>query len=175
VGTLEAFNSDGLRTLASYPIPNMKEKTMRYPGHAELMKVLRDTGFFSKEEIEVRGMRLRPLDLTARLLFPAWKLPEGEEDISVMRVIIEGKQDGASFRYTYSLLDRYHPATRTTSMARTTGYTCAVAARIVMDGIFQRKGVCPPEYLGRELPSYQALMSGLARRNILFLEHVEML
>ena len=77
VGTLEAFNSDGLRTLLRVEgIPDMKEKTLRYPGHAERMRMLRETGFFGEEEIEVDGANIRPIDLTAKLIFPMWQFPE---------------------------------------------------------------------------------------------------
>lgn len=171
VGTLEAFNSDGLRTLAvTMPASNMVEKTMRYPGHAEIMRLFRDCGFFGKEEIDVHGTAVRPLDVTAALMFPMWEMTQGEEDMSVMRVVIEGRQDGCPIRATYNLLDRYDRETNTTSMARTTGYTCAVAARLVAYGQFTRKGVSPPEYFG-EIPSvYNALMTGLRARGIAFEE-----
>ena len=169
VGTLEAFNTDGLRTLAqTMQAPNMKEKTMRYPGHAALMAVFRDTGFFDKLPVDVDGVSVAPLDLTARLLFPAWQMEEGEADLSVMRVIIEGEKDGLKETHTFDLLDRYDAETGTTSMARTTGYTCAVAARLVADGSYSRTGISPPEYLGAELPVFNALMSGLEQRGIRF-------
>ena len=169
VGTLEAFNSDGLRTLAqTMSAANMKEKTMRYPGHAALMEVLRETGFFRKDAIDVDGTAVAPLAITTRLLFPAWQMEEGEEDISVMRVIIEGEKDGLGEKHTFDLLDRYDRATNTTSMARTTGYTCAVAARLIADGSYTRKGISPPEYIGADLSVFNALMSGLEARNIHF-------
>ena len=77
IGTLESFNSDGLRTLAeTMDINDMKEKTLRYPGHIEKIAVLRESGFFSTEEIEIGGTKIRPLDFTARLLFPLWELAE---------------------------------------------------------------------------------------------------
>jgi lysine 6-dehydrogenase len=176
VGTLEAFNTDGLRTLAvTIPLPDMKEMTMRYPGHADLMRVFRDTGFFRKDTVDVNGVPVRPLDLTARLLFPAWSLPEGEEDLSVMRVLIDGLRDGRPVRRRFDLLDRFDRATNTTSMARTTGYTCSVAARLVAGGVFTRKGLCPPEYLGMEKASSEALFSGLRERGIVFSETEEAL
>ena len=174
VGTLEAFNTDGLRTLAvTMDAPNMKEKTMRYPGHAALMKVFRDTGFFDKKEIDVDGVSVAPLDLTARLLFPAWQMEEGEEDLSVMRVIIEGEKDGMCETHTFDLLDRYDPAKGVTSMARTTGYTCAVAARLVADGSYRRAGISPPEYLGAQQSVFDALMDGLRQRDITFSHHMK--
>ena len=174
VGTLEAFNSDGLRSLAlTMNAPDMKEKTLRYPGHADLMRALRDTGFFSKEPMLVNDTYVRPLDLTAKLLFPFWKLPEGEEDLTVMKVIVEGEKEGALVRYTYDMLDRYDPATDTTSMARTTGYTCSVAARLLASGVFAQSGICPPEFLGRHPVAYSALMQGLRERGVFFRETVE--
>ncbi|HSQ35901.1 MAG TPA: saccharopine dehydrogenase C-terminal domain-containing protein [Candidatus Binatia bacterium] len=97
VSSLVAFNSDGLRTL---DIPNMKEKTLRYPGHIEKIAVLRETGFFSQEPLEINGVRIRPLDFTAKLLFPIWKLQPGETDITVMQVVVEGELKGESVRYT---------------------------------------------------------------------------
>jgi len=174
VGTLEAFNTDGLRTLATtLRAPNMKEKTMRYPGHIEKMRVLRDTGFFEKKPIEVRGVKVRPIDLTAKLMFPLWKLGENEEDFTVMRVIVEGLRSKKRVRYTYDLLDNYDTATRTTSMARTTGYTCTVAVRMLARGLFKRKGICPLEYVGRSGQAYQFMMRGLKDRNIHVQETVE--
>ncbi|MFZ1728632.1 MAG: saccharopine dehydrogenase C-terminal domain-containing protein [Bacteroidota bacterium] len=169
VGTLEAFNTDGLRTLAeTMTAPNMKEKTMRYPGHVALMKALRDTGFFSKEPIEIAGQRIAPLDFTAKLLFPAWQMAEGEEDLSVMRVIIRGRKGDSRETHTYDLHDRYDAALGVTSMARTTGYTCACAARLVADGSYRHPGISPPEFLGARGAVYDALMDGLADRGIAF-------
>ena len=174
VGTLEAFNTDGLRSLAvTMQAPNMKEKTMRYPGHVALMKALRDTGFFGKEAIDVAGQRIAPLDFTAKLLFPAWEMKEGEEDLSVMRVIIEGRRGGTMETHTFDLLDRYDRSTGVTSMARTTGYTCAVAARLVADGSYRHAGISPPEFLGARAGVYDALMAGLAARGIAFSHRVE--
>jgi hypothetical protein len=95
VGTLEAFNTDGLRTLArTLDVPHMKEKTLRYPGHIELMRVLRQLGLFSREPIEVDGVWVSPLALTSKLLFPQWTYGEGEEDLTVLRVVAEGKLGG---------------------------------------------------------------------------------
>jgi saccharopine dehydrogenase-like NADP-dependent oxidoreductase len=92
VGTLESFNSDGLRSIISTMphIPNMKEKTLRYPGHVEYVKVLKESGFFEKEKIEVHGNLVSPLDFTSKMLFNEWKLGEKEEEITVFRVTLKG-------------------------------------------------------------------------------------
>jgi len=137
VGTLEAFNTDGLRSLAkTMKFTDMKEKTLRYPGHANLMRVFRESGFFGTNEISIKGKKIKPIDFTSRLLFDQWKLQEGEEDFTVMRVIIEGKKGNKKLRYTYDLYDKYSKETRTTSMARTTGYTCTIVARQFINGLF---------------------------------------
>jgi len=142
VGTLEAFNTDGLRSLIrTLDIPNMAEKTLRYPGHADLMRTFRESGFFDTQPVQIGEAWVRPLDLTSRLLFEQWRREPEEADLTVMQVVIEGLARGmrgeVRQRYTYDLLDRYDPETQTTSMARTTGYTCAIVARQVINGLFR--------------------------------------
>jgi saccharopine dehydrogenase-like NADP-dependent oxidoreductase len=174
VGTLQSFNSDGLRSLAeTIKCPNMKEKTLRYPGHIDIMAILRETGFFSKDAIEIKGTKIRPLDFTAKLLFPKWKLKEGEEDITVMRVTIEGKKDGKMLRYDYDLFDTYDPITKTHSMARTTGYTATVGLRMIAEGLYNRKGVSVPEFVGQQPDCVKYLLKGLAERGIVYKEKIE--
>ena len=174
IGTLEAFNTDGLRSLAhTVKCPNMKEKTLRYPGHIEKMKVLRETGFFSQEEIEVGGVRIMPMDLTAKLLFPKWKLQEGEVDITVMQVMVEGKKDGKKVRYIWDLYDKYDPASCVHSMARTTGYSATVALRMIADGIYTRKGITVPEFIGRQPECVHYLLAGLKERGVIYRETIE--
>jgi lysine 6-dehydrogenase len=174
VGTLQSFNSDGLRSLAeTIKCPNMKEKTLRYPGHIDIMAILRETGFFSKDEIEIKGTKIRPLDFTAKLLFPKWKLKEGEEDITVMRITIEGKKSSKMLRYNYDLYDVYDPITKTHSMARTTGYTATVGLRMIAEGLYNRKGVSVPEFVGQQPECVKYLLKGLAERGVVYTEKIE--
>lgn len=174
VGTLESFNSDGIRSLAfTIKAKNIKEKTLRYPGHIEKMAVLRETGFFSQEAIEINGTKIRPLDFTAKLLFPKWKLMEGEADLTVMKVIVEGMKSGKKLRYTWDLLDYYDPKTKVHSMARTTGYTATVAARMVLEGKYKVKGVTVPEFIGAHPECVKFLLDGLKQRGVVYHETVE--
>lgn len=169
LGTLEAFNSDGLRSLlATSQVPDMVEKTLRYPGHADRMRMLRETGFFSEEPIEVGGATVRPIDVTARLLFPAWQMGEGDQDLTVMRVEVEGVLEGRPVHRRWSLLDRFDAATGTTSMARTTGYTATAAVHALCRGLWSRPGVAPPELLGRERPCFEFVFDYLRERGIEF-------
>lgn len=174
VGTLEAFNTDGLRTLRqTMGIPFMKEKTLRYPGHANLMKIFRESGFFGKNPVEVDGQKIIPIALTSKLMFEQWRLEKGEEDFMVMQVIIAGKRESKKVSYTYYLLDRYDHATETTSMARTTGYTCAIVVRQVAKALFSQKGICPPEFIGRTEGCYENLLREYSKRGILLVETVK--
>jgi lysine 6-dehydrogenase len=173
VGTLEAFNTDGLRTLIrTMKIPFMKEKTVRFPGHAERMRMLRETGFFDRQPVPLDGVSVRPLDLTSRLLFPMWKLNEGEEDFTVMRIVIQGKKGGKRKRYQFDLLDYYDRKTHTTSMARTTGYTCSTVVRLLKEGKFERAGICPLEFIGQDHECYRYVIEGLKKKGIDFKETV---
>ncbi|NQV01300.1 MAG: saccharopine dehydrogenase NADP-binding domain-containing protein [Bacteroidia bacterium] len=174
IGTLEAFNSDGLRSLIhTIKAPDMKEKTLRYPGHIEKMKMLRETGFFSQEILDINGKLIRPIDLTSRLLFPKWKLKEGEVDITIMKVVVEGKKEGRRIRYTYDLFDTYDPVTRIHSMARTTGYTATVALRMIAQGIYSHKGITVPEFLGKKTECVNYLLNGLKERGVNYRESIK--
>lgn len=174
VSTLVAFNSDGLRTLArTLDIPNMKEKTLRYPGHIEKIAVLRDTGFFSQEPLEINGVRLRPLDFTAKLLFPKWKLQPGETDITVMQVVVEGEKGGEKIRYTYDLFDRFDSASGVHSMARTTGYTATAAVRMVCSGLYARSGIIAPEFIGEQPACVEFMLKELSGRGVVYHQRVE--
>ncbi len=173
IGTLEAFNTDGLRSLAqTMDIPFMKEKTLRYPGHAELMRVFRDSGFFSTKPVKIDGHTVIPLAFSSELIFDQWKLKEGEEDITVMQVIIEGQKGSKRLRFTYDMQDTFDRDRNITSMARTTGYTCTIVARQVINGLFAQKGICPPEFIGRTEGCYKNMMEECKKRNIRMTETV---
>lgn len=173
VGTLEAFNTDGLRTLArTLDIPFMREKTLRYPGHANVVRIFRESGFLSTTPIEVDGQKIMPISVTSKLLFDQWRLKEEDADFTVMQVVMEGQREGKRLRYTYYLLDKYDEETRTTSMARTTGYTCSIVARQIMSGRFNQKGICPPEFIGCAKGCYENLLDEYQKRNIRLKERV---
>ena len=149
VGTMACLNSDGLRTLfRTTNIPDMFEKTLRYPRHVERMRTFRDTGLLNTTPILVEGVSVRPIDVTASLLNPLWKYETGEADITVMRLVISGEEDGIPATYTYDMYDEYDPETGALSMARTTGYTCNAVTRMVLEGAYSQTGISPPEFLG---------------------------
>jgi saccharopine dehydrogenase-like NADP-dependent oxidoreductase len=170
IGTLESWNSDGLRSLITTmpEIPDMIEKTLRYPGCIEYLRVLRESGFFSYDPVEVNGVQVRPIDVTARLLFPKWKLKPGEEEFTVMRIKIAGEESGVEKNYQYDLFDRTDIATGTLSMARTTGYTCTAVVNLVLEKKFNRLGISPPEFVGETEGCLGFTLDYLRARNVIY-------
>jgi saccharopine dehydrogenase-like NADP-dependent oxidoreductase len=170
IGTLEAFNSDGLRSLINtIDCPDMAEKTLRYPGHIEKMRVLREMGLFSQEPVHVKGQMIAPIDLTSKLLFPMWELGE-DEDLTIMQVSVEGWKDGKRVVYRWDLLDEFDRAGGIHSMARTTGYTATATVRLLAKGLYSKKGVSAPEYLAEDEKCVLFLLEELRKRNIIYKE-----
>lgn len=168
LGTLEAFNTDGLRTLL-YTMPhikNQKEKTLRYPGHVELIIALKESGFFDDRLIHVDDCEISPLKFSSQILFNEWKLGAEEEELTVMKVVLEGIQDGKKKRVEYNLLDRYDAETKTSSMARTTGYTCTAAVNLLAKKLFTEKGVFPPELVGSRPECFEFVRRYLEERGV---------
>ncbi|KJF45221.1 saccharopine dehydrogenase family protein [Draconibacterium sediminis] len=170
IGTLESWNSDGLRSLMQTMknIPDMIEKTLRYPGCIEYLRVLRESGFFSYDPVEVNGVKVRPIDVTAKLLFPKWQLKPGEEDFTIMRIVIKGVENGTEKTFTYHLLDKYDRDTQTISMARTTGYACTSVANLVLYGTFNSVGVNAPEAVGAQPGNLGYIFQYLKERGVIY-------
>ncbi len=167
VGTLEAFNTDGLRTLIKTMdhIPYMKEKTLRYPGHCEFIQVLKSSGFFSTEPIELNGIEFSPLEVSAKILENDWKLGNNEEEFTVMRTTIEGDENGKNKRYIYRMLDKTCQESKTSSMARTNGYTATAVANFVLQNNLP-SGICAPETLGALDGAFKFIVDYLEKRGI---------
>ena len=169
VGQLEAFNSDGLRSLIkTIECPNMIEKTLRYPGYVDKIAALKDSGFFREEKTEVDGKMISPLEFTSKLLFDSWKLNEGDEDITVMQVIAEGIKGDNKLQMQWDLYDEYDPNRKAHSMARTTGYTATMGVRMLANKLFTESGVFAPEMLGKDEKIVDFILKGLAERGIIY-------
>lgn len=167
IGELEAFNSDGLRSLIkTLDVPNMIEKTLRYQGHIDKIKVLKESGFFSTKAVNIQDKEVIPLDYTCKLLFDQWKLNPGEVDLTVMQIVVEGIKDGKPMKYVWDLYDEYDPVTGVHSMARTTGYAATMATRMMLEGIYNRKGIIVPEYIGEKEECVEFILEGLKKKGI---------
>jgi saccharopine dehydrogenase-like NADP-dependent oxidoreductase len=171
VGTLESFNSDGLRSLIfTMPhIPNMKEKTLRYPGHIEYIQVLKKSGFFDTKKIKVNGVEISPIEFTNKILFKEWFLEDDEEEITIMEITIKGiNEHGEEKEIVYELYDEFCRETQTSSMARTTGYTATAAANLIIKKLFNEKGVFPPELVGKHQSCYKFVLNYLEDRKVIY-------
>ena len=169
-GTLESFNTDGLRSIlvTMNHIPNMKEKTLRYPGHIALIQALQQAGFFNEKEVEINGNKIRPLDFTSKILFDQWKLQPEEAEFTIMTIVVKGIKDGKDITVNYFLFDEYDAATKTASMSRTTAYSCTAAVNLLAQNLFNEKGVFPPELVGKHRDCFDYILNYLKDRNVIY-------
>ena len=169
-GTLESFNTDGLRSIlfTMSHIPNLKEKTLRYPGHTDLILALQAAGFFDIDEIIVKGNAVRPIDVTSKILFDQWKLQPTEAEFTLMKIILKGMMNEQQTTVEYFLYDEYDVATQTASMSRTTAYTCTAAVHLLANNLFTAKGVFPPELVGKNAACFDFVLKHLADRNVIY-------
>lgn len=161
--TLEAFNTDGLRsllhTIDPALLPDMVEKTVRYPGHAAFIQQLLDAGFFTPEH--------RPA--TARVLLEQWQYQAGEQDITYFAVEATGRWPDGEGEETrrWEMVDRHDTEKGISSMARTTGYTAAAAMRLLLAEAEQLpRGVIAPEIIGANGTWFTRLMDELQQHGI---------
>lgn len=174
VGALEALLTDGLRTLlADDAVPDMRELTLRYPGHADQMRLLAQMGLFDTAPVELDGVKVIPRDLTTRLLFPLWEFGPEEADLTALRVEVDATAGGKTERHVYDMLDRYDRDTDTSSMARTTGYTCTAIVQLVARGQYTHVGISPPEFVGRETACFEQVVRYLEERGVVLTHSVE--
>lgn len=167
VGKLEAFYTDGLRTMlyTFKNVKNMWEKSLRYPGHVEKIGLLKDLGFFEEKELKIEKFSISPREVTAKLLESKLKRKD-IGDIVVMLIEVDGTKNGNRVQYTYQVLDHYDKKHQVTAMGRTTAYTASVVAQLLAQKAIKEKGVIPPEKLGMNRELYNKFMSLMKKRNI---------
>ena len=162
VGRLEGFCTDGLASLV-YTMKGMRvldEITLRWPGHAEKMNLLMESGFFSREKVFVGDVEVSPLEVSWAVL--GRRLAEGDpHDMTVMRVMAKGKKGSV----TYDMVDKYDVKNEVTSMGKTTGYTASIVMQMLGRGEIGGMGVIPPETAvqGKKV---DVLLSELERRGV---------
>jgi lysine 6-dehydrogenase len=120
------------------------EKTVRYEGYCEKVDFLNECGLLSREPIEFQGGEIVPFAAFSKIIHPKVRLEEGERDITVLRVKVQGEKDGRETLYAYDMVDRYDGEERVTSMAKTTSYTAAIVARMMAKGEIKETGYVPP-------------------------------
>jgi lysine 6-dehydrogenase len=165
VGELEAFHTaGGLSTMAfrfEGQIPSMEYKTLRYPGHAEIMETIRDLGLLDTNPVDVKGVRVSPRDLFVAAVGPRLRKPKGR-DLVALRVLVEGERDGAATRLGWELVDFFDEARGISAMMRTTGYSLSITGQMQVRGEVKSAGVCTPD----ECVPAQPYIDALERRGI---------
>lgn len=171
VGKLEGFYTDGLRTLLHTVkgVKNMWEKTLRYPGHVEKIKLLKTLGFFDEHPIEVENIRLPPRKVTIKLLEKKLLRPE-IKDILAMKVEVRGITGESRKCYVYHLLGRYDQKHGVTAMARTTAYPASILAQLIAQKTIEEKGVMPLEKLGVKEKIFNKILAELEKRQVKIVE-----
>jgi lysine 6-dehydrogenase len=169
VGRLEAFHTaGGISTMPfayAGTVDVMEYKTLRYPGHADIMRNIRELGLLSLEPVEVKGQRVVPRDLFIAAVTPKLRKPEGR-DLVALRVEASGTKDGKPARTVFQLLDRYDAEHGISAMMRTTGYSLSITGQMQADGRVADKGVHTPD----EAMPFRPYVDELARRGIVIEE-----
>jgi len=164
VGDFEYFLTDGLRSLAKTikNVGTMVEKTIRYPGHTSQIKTLIECGFFDTKPMSFCCSKRSPRDFALAVLRDKLALGK-DKDITFFRVVIKGERN-----LKYEMVDRF--TNGVTSMARTTGYPCAIVARL-MDRI-NNIGIIPPEELGKDNGIFDTFIRELNKRGVKIKEQI---
>jgi saccharopine dehydrogenase-like NADP-dependent oxidoreductase len=134
-------------------IPNMKEKTLRYPGHIAYIQELQRTGM---------------------PWVPDVRTPDDDKDeFTIMRITIHGFKRREEKKFSYTLFDAYDPTMQVSSMSRTTGYTCTGVARCVLGGVYRHAGISPPSYIGESMGCVYRIFTHLREHGIVLLRNEE--
>jgi lysine 6-dehydrogenase len=148
VGTLEAFHTGGgISTLPfAYEgkIDVMEYKTLRYPGHAAIMRPIRELGLLDLTPVEVKGKTVVPRDVFIAAVHPKLHKPQGQ-DLVALQVVVTGQKGGQASRVSFRLIDRYDATHGVSAMMRTTGYSLSITGQMQSDGRVTLKGVHTPD------------------------------
>lgn len=160
VGTLEAFHTGGgISTLPfafEGKIETMEYKTLRYPGHAAIMRPIRDLGLISNTPIKVKGREIAPRDVFIAAVEPQLRKPDSP-DLVALRVLVSGEKDGREQLIRFELMDFFDEKEGISAMMRTTGFSLALTALMQADGTIGKQGVCTPD----EVVPFEPYVSGL--------------
>ena len=158
IGELDAFNSDGLRSLLDLPINNMVEKTLRFPGHVQKIIKMKNSGLLESDKIEN----------TSKTLFSEWASNELDYDQTILRLEFSGIKNNQKYYEKYDLIDFYDKKNKISSMARTTGYTCTAVVKILLDKKITKPGIYHLEKLGEDNNIVKEILNYLNARKIKF-------
>ncbi|GGC98498.1 saccharopine dehydrogenase family protein [Pontibacillus salipaludis] len=147
-GPLEAFHTSGGTSTLLHSFPNIHDleyKTIRYPGHAEKMKLLVDLNLTSNDyEVEINGMMVKPREVLLKTIDPIVDLKD-KDDAVLLRVQVSGLKNGQKTTYEYEMVTFKDRSSNVTAMARATANTISVVSQLIGSGVITKRGVHPPE------------------------------
>jgi lysine 6-dehydrogenase len=165
IGVLEAFHTaGGLSTMAwthRGRLRNMEYKTLRYPGHADIMRTIRELGLLEAVPVLVGDQEVVPRDVFIAVVGPKLRKPESP-DLVALRVEVDGSRDGDEVTIVYELVDRMDRETGVSAMERTTGYSLSITGQMQVDGRVKAKGVHTPD----EAVPFKEYVTELAKRGV---------
>ncbi len=137
LGEMESFVTSGGTSMAPYSVQgkvtNYQYKTIRFPGHCNAMRLYKDFGLWREDEIDIKGVKVRPKDVFCRVF--------GEElskikdvDQCIVRAVGIGTRDGKPIQLQIDMHDRQCEETGFTSMERLTGFSLATYAHHMAQG-----------------------------------------
>lgn len=132
VGELEAFHTAGGLSTMVYryadKIPSMEYKTLRYPGHAQIVESLRGLGLLGLDPVDVKGQQVVPRDVFVKVA--GGVLRKGKPDLVALRVVVTGTKAGVRSSRAWEMVDYYDATHGVTAMMRTTGYTLSITGQL---------------------------------------------
>lgn len=165
LGPLEAFHTAGGASLQPWElagtVDDLSYKTLRYPGHAAIMRAIRGLGLLSEEPVRVGEVEVVPRDVFIACAGPVLRTPD-EPDVVALRVVVDGERGGAPATLTFDVLDHADETTGISAMERTTGFTLSIVGLFLGRGVITERGTLPSY---RAIP-YEPYVEALAARGI---------
>lgn len=165
---MECFYTDGLNslihTMAGKVRDELAEKTIRHRGHAQGIVTLKECGLFSRQPVQIGGHQVIPRNVLEKVLDSEMRLGD-EEDVTLLRIVVEGKRAGKPETHIFEMIDRSDPLRKYTSMAKTTSFPASIAAQMIASGRITQKGSLFPEDIFHD-ELYQPFMDELKKRGV---------
>jgi lysine 6-dehydrogenase len=164
---IDGFPSSLLKLCQEKKVKNFRGKTIRYSGYVDKLMFLLDLGVIGSKPVTYQGREIVPVDFFHELIYPIIKFDEeaGDKDITVLLVRVTGESGGKDIEVSYDMIDEYDEEHKMTSMAKTTGLTAAIIARMLAQGEITKKGIqWPVRVIHGEL--FEELLSSLRKRGV---------
>ncbi|WAA13480.1 saccharopine dehydrogenase family protein [Fervidibacillus halotolerans] len=172
-GPLEAFHTSGGTSTLPKTFPNLdglEYKTIRYPGHAKNIQLLKDLQLLSNEPIHFGDSKsISPREMLLKVLAPRLSLKEKDQDVVLLRVIVSGKKSDKQATITYEMVTYKDEEKGITAMAKATAGTISVVAQMIGNGTIGKRGVFAPE----EIVPGDLYIKEMKKRNVHIVEHFE--